>query len=96
MKLGAASDEVLRSDQVPPIPRGMFGTLIPRPQRAYVRIGEPISTRTHKGKTLSKKVQESIRNTTRERLEQCIADMLLLQAQDRDRVSVLRRFLSFY
>lgn len=96
MKLGGASDEFLQSDQVPPIPRGMFGTLIPRPQRAYVCIGKPISTRTHKGKTLSKKVQENIRDTTKERLEQCIADMLLLQAQDRDKVSVVRRFLSFY
>ena len=96
MKLGGASDEFLQSDQVPPIPRGMFGTLLPRPQRAYVSIGKPIATRAHKGKTISKKVQESIRDTTRERLEQCIADMLLLQAQDRDKVSVVRRFLSFY
>jgi len=96
IKLGGASDEFLESDQVPPIPRGMFGTLLPRPQRAYVSIGEPISTRAHKGKTLSQKVQQSIRDETRQRLEKCIADMLLLQAQDRDKVSVVRRFLSFY
>ena len=96
MKLGGASDEFLQSDQVPPIPRGMFGTLLPRPQRAYVSIGEAISTRAYKGKTLSKKQQEGIRDEARKRLEQCIADMLLRQAQDRDKVSVVRRFLSFY
>jgi 1-acyl-sn-glycerol-3-phosphate acyltransferase len=96
MKLGGASDEFLQSDQVPPIPRGMFGTLLPRPQRAYVSIGKPISTRAYQGKTLSTKQQEKIRDKTRERLEQCIADMLLLQARDRDKASVVGRFLSFY
>ncbi|MFT4519426.1 MAG: 1-acyl-sn-glycerol-3-phosphate acyltransferase [Halioglobus sp.] len=96
LKLAGASDEFLESDQMPPIPRGMFGTLIPRPQRAYVSIGEPISTAAYKGKKVSKKVQEDIRDLTRERLEASIAQMLLLQAQDRDTVSVLRRFLSFY
>ncbi|GAB5451566.1 MAG: hypothetical protein Hals2KO_18940 [Halioglobus sp.] len=96
LKLFGASEEYLASDQVPPIPRGLFGTLMPRPQRAYVSIGEPIETSQYKGKKLSQKLQNEIRDLTRERLENCIADMLLLQAQDRDDVSVLRRFLSFY
>jgi len=96
MKLGGASDEFLASDQMPPIPRGLFGTLLPRPQRAYVSIGEPVETKDLMGKKLGRKKQEAIRDIVRERLEQCIADMLLLQAQDRDRVSVFRRFLSFY
>lgn len=96
LKMGGASDEFLASDQVPPIPRGLFGTLLPRPQRAYVSIGEPINTKALKGKPVPKKKQEELRDITRDRLEQCIADMLLLQAQDRDTVSVFRRFLSFY
>lgn len=96
LRRAGVSEEFMKSDQVPPIPRGMFGTLIPRPQRAYVSIGKPISTSRYKGKSISVASQEKIRDTTRERLEQCIADMLLLQAQDRDRVGILRRFLSFY
>ena len=96
LKLGGASDEYLKSDQAPVIPRGMFGSLIPRPQRAYMSIGKPISTKQYKGKPLSKANQVKLRDLTKERLEQCIADMLLLQAQDRDKVSALRRFLSFY
>ena len=96
MRKAGASEEFLQSDQVPVIPRGIFGTLLPRPQRAYLSIGEPISTAAHKGKKISKARQEALRDLTRERLEKCIADMLLLQAQNRDRVSPLRRFLSFY
>lgn len=96
LRLGGASDEFLQSDQAPVIPRGMFGTLIPRPQRAYMSIGKPISTKQFKGKKLSKTNQVKVRDQTKESLEQCIADMLLLQAQDRDKVSTLRRFLSFY
>jgi 1-acyl-sn-glycerol-3-phosphate acyltransferase len=90
------SEEFMQSDQLPPIPRGIFGSLLPRPQRAYVAIGEPVSTAQYCGKPISKASQWKIRDLTQERLETCIADMLLLQAQDRDSVSALRRFLSFY
>lgn len=96
LRLGGASDEFLKSDQVPVLPRGIFGSLIPRPQRAYICIGKPISTARFKGKNISKASQEKLRDRTRESLEDCIARMLLLQAQDKDSVSAFRRFLSFY
>lgn len=96
MRWGGASEEFLQSDQVPVIPRGMFGTLIPRPQNAYISIGKPIATHQYKGKKLSAANQQKLRDQTKESLEKCIADMLLLQAQDRDTVSPVRRFLSFY
>ena len=96
LRRAGASEEFMQSDQLPPIPRGIFGSLLPRPQRAYVAIGEPVSTASYSGKPISKASQWKIRDLTQERLEACIADMLLLQAQDRDSVSALRRFLSFY
>ncbi len=96
MRRAGASEEFMQSDQCPPIPRGIFGSLLPRPQRAYICIGKPISTKRFEGRSISKKSQERVRDITRERLEDCIARMLLLQSQDRDRVGVLRRFLSFY
>ena len=96
LRWGGASEEFLESDQVPVIPRGIFGTLIPRPQQAYICIGKPISTASFKGKNISKKSQEKLRDKTRESLEDCIARMLLLQAQEREHLSTFRRFLSFY
>lgn len=95
MKMVGASDEFLHSDQLPPIPKGLFGSvLIPKPQKVYLSIGKPVSTKRFKGKNISQASQEKLRDTTKERLEQCIADMLLLQAQDRDSSSILRRLLT--
>mgnify|MGYP001812145482 FL=1 len=78
LRRAGASEEFMQSDQLPPIPRGIFGSLLPRPQRAYVAIGEPVSTASYSGKPISKASQWKIRDLTQERLEACIADMLLL------------------
>lgn len=95
LKLTGASEEFLHSDQLPPIPKGLFGSvLIPRPQKVYVRIGKPISTKRFRGKTPSQAAQEKLRDQTRERLEHCIAEMLLLQAQEKDSYGILRRLLT--
>jgi 1-acyl-sn-glycerol-3-phosphate acyltransferase len=95
MRKMGASEEFFATDQVPVIPRGIFGTLIPRPQRTYICVGEPISTAQYKGKAVSQASQDKLRDLTRDRLEECIAKMLLLQAQQRDSGSRIRRLLSF-
>jgi hypothetical protein len=95
MKWAGASDEFISSDQLPPIPKGLFGTWLPKPQRVYISIGKPVATRAYKGKTISVAAQKKLRDISRERLQQCIADMLLLQTQDRESAGFLRRFLTF-
>ena len=95
LRLFGASEEYLKSDQLPPIPKGIFGSLIPRPQDAYICFGEPIDTSKFKGKAISQEDQEHIRDITKERLEESISKMLLQQAQNRDRVGFIRRLLSF-
>ena len=95
MKWAGASDEFINSDQLPPIPRGLFGTWFPKPQRVYIGIGEPIETGTYKGKTISTAAQNKLRDTSKERLQQCIADMLLRRTQDRETAGLLRRILTF-
>ena len=95
MRKAGASEEYLQSDQVPVIPRGLFGTLIPRPMKNYIAIGEPIDTSQFKGKAISQKNQDKIRDITKERVEGCISDMLLLQAQDRENQGFVRKLLSF-
>ena len=95
MKMAGASDEFMHSDQVPPIPKGLFGSVvIPKPQRVYICVGKPISTKRFKGKNISQASQEKLRDETKARLEKCIADMLLLQAQDKDSSGLLRKLLT--
>ena len=95
LKWAGASDDFINSDQLPPIPRGLFGTWIPRPQRVYIGIGKPVKTAAYKGKSISTTAQERLRDIARERLQQCISDMLLLRTQDRDSEGILRRMLTF-
>jgi 1-acyl-sn-glycerol-3-phosphate acyltransferase len=95
MKIAGASDEFMHSDQLPPIPKGLFGSVvIPRPQRVYLCIGKPISTKRYKGKNIAQSTQDKLRDETKARLEKCIADMLLLQAQDKDSSGLLRKLLT--
>ncbi len=95
LKWAGASDEFINSDQLPPIPKGLLGTWLPRPQRVYICIGEPIKTAAYKGKTISTAAQNKLRDVARERLQQCIGDMLLLRTQDRESRGILRRILTF-
>jgi hypothetical protein len=95
MKMAGASDEFLHSDQLPPIPKGLFGSvIIPKPQKVYLCVGKSVSTKRFKGKNISQSSQEKLRDETRDRLEKCIADMLLLQAQDKDSSGILRKLLT--
>ena len=96
LRKAGVSEEFMQSDHMPPIPRGLYGSvLIPKPQKNYLAIGEPIATSRFKGKAISQKDQEKIRDIAKERLEGCISEMLLLQAQDRKNSGVLRKILSF-
>ena len=95
MRRAGASDEFMNSDQLPPIPKGLFGTWLPKPQRVYIGIGKPVETRAYKGKCISMAVQKKLRDASKERLQQCIGDMLSLRAQDRESAGFLRRMLTF-
>lgn len=85
----------VREDLVPPIPSGMFFTLLPKPQRCYLAFGEPVRVPDYRGrKRIPKTVQETVRAQTAARVEQLIADMLLLRARNKPKESALRRYLT--
>ena len=44
------SDRGVRPDMIPPIPKGVFSTLIPKPQHTYIAFGEPVVVPDHSGK----------------------------------------------
>ncbi len=84
-----------REDLIPPIPRGIFNTLLPKPQRCYLAFGEPVEVPDYTGrKRIPKAVQERVRAATQARVERLIADMLLMRAQNKDKESALRRYLT--
>lgn len=87
--------EGLREDLLPPLPAGVFSTLLPKPQRCFLAFGEPVSVPDCRGKkTVPISVQKSVREETAARVEQLVADMLLLRAQRKHEESWVRRLLT--
>jgi len=86
--------EQTRDDLLSPLPAGVFGTLLPKPQRSYLAIGAPIAVPHYRGRTVPKKVLGSVREQTAARIGTLIADMLLKRAQERHRQGWLRRLLT--
>ena len=84
----------LREDIVPPIPRGLFNTLIPKPQRCFLAFGEPVQVPDCRGKTVSKAVQKSVREETATAVEDLVSDMLLMRAQNKHEEGLVRRLLT--
>lgn len=85
----------IRDDILPPIPRGVFNTLIPRPQHCYLAFGEPIEVPDRRGKKgLSERIQKTIRKQTSSSIESLVADMLTMRREHRDEDSALRRLLT--
>jgi len=84
-----------RSDMLPPIPTGLLGSLIPKPQRCYIGFGQPIDLTEYKGKKLGKKKLQSLRTAVADEIEEQLSELLLLRAQRKDEDSFLRRLLTF-
>jgi 1-acyl-sn-glycerol-3-phosphate acyltransferase len=87
-------NENTRPDMVPPVPTGILGTFLPKPQRCYLGFGNPIDLAQHKGKKLSKKNMQSIRTQVAGEIEDQLADMLLLREQNKSKDGLLRRLLT--
>lgn len=70
-----------RPEMAMPLLRGIGPTLIPRPQRMYLRFGAPIDTTTPLGVTNDRWV-DIVKERTRRRLEDILADLLRLRGDD--------------
>lgn len=79
---GAVSQRLSgRSDMAAPLVRGIGPTLIPRPERMYLRFGAPIET-AKPAKTPESTWVESVRQKAQEALEEDLADLLTIRADD--------------
>ncbi|MGJ8687684.1 MAG: lysophospholipid acyltransferase family protein, partial [Spongiibacteraceae bacterium] len=92
-RVGLLTDNT-RTDIMGPVPLGLFGTILPRPQRCYVKFGDPLDLSEYKGKVPSKKNQDSIRTEVATSINHMIAELFLLRAQKRSSDSLLRRFFT--
>lgn len=70
-----------RRDMAMPLVRGLGPTLIPRPQRMYLRFTAPIST-TKPARVSNDNWVATVKARTQESLEQSLHDLLALRAED--------------
>ena len=92
-RIGVLTEDT-RPDMMPPIPVGILGSLIPKPQRCYLGFGQPIDLSAHEGKKLTKKNMQLIRTQVAGEIEEQLSEMLLLREQHRGNDGLLRRILS--
>jgi hypothetical protein len=71
-----------------------MGSLLPRPQRCYLKFGEPLRLAELAGKRVSKKKLLSIRQEVADQIEEMLAELLLLREQNRGEDGFLRRLLT--
>jgi 1-acyl-sn-glycerol-3-phosphate acyltransferase len=91
-KLGVIGE--IREDLMPPIPRGIFNTLLPKPERCFLAFGEPIEVPDCRGKTVSMAVQKSVRDQTARSVESLVGGMLKMRAQNKHKEGTIRRLLT--
>jgi 1-acyl-sn-glycerol-3-phosphate acyltransferase len=70
-----------RKDTAFPLLRGVGPTLIPRPQRMYLRFAAPIET-SKPARVSEEKWVAAVKQNTQEALERTIADLLEIRARD--------------
>lgn len=86
--------EDTRTDLLGPIPMGMFGTLLPKPQKCYIQFGEPVDLSKYEGKTPTKKQQMAVRETVASSIESMISSLFLKRAQEKAKFRMWRRLLT--
>jgi 1-acyl-sn-glycerol-3-phosphate acyltransferase len=70
-----------RSDMAMPLMRGIGPTLIPRPQRMYLRFGNPIDT-AKPARVAEDKWVATVKDKAQQSLEQILADLLEIRSGD--------------
>lgn len=68
---------LLSGGAIPPIPRGIGLSMLPRPEKFYFKIGKPIETRQYSGKHEDKKLLQRLQRKTADRIyDMCKASLL--------------------
>lgn len=92
-KAGLLGDDT-RPDMIPPLPLGVMGTLLPKPQPCYLSFAEPVSLASYKRRKPGKAQLKQIRDEVALRIEDELAELLLIREQSRQKDGLLRRLLT--
>lgn len=87
-------NESFRTEILPPVPVGALGSLLPKPQRCFLGFGEPVDLAKHKGKKLTKKKLQDIRERVANEIETQLDALLIRQEETRQNEGLLRRILT--
>jgi len=87
-------DENVNPDYLPPIPKGLFGSLWPKPQRCYLGFGEPLRLAQYEGCVPDDAVVKELRDEVAGRIESQISQLLLKRTQHHEKDGWLRRVLT--
>ena len=91
-KTGLLSEHI-RQDLLVPIPKGVMGTFIPKPQKFYMGICEPLSLSEYKSQDVDDDTLVEIRDVVAQRIEAKIHELLLMRVQESSRGAWVRRQL---
>jgi hypothetical protein len=84
----------MRKDAIPPMLRGAFGTVLPRPQASFLSFGDPLELPAPGPRPATKKQLLEWRETIASRIDAEIADMLRTREQCRHELGLFRRLAS--
>ncbi|MFT5887290.1 MAG: 1-acyl-sn-glycerol-3-phosphate acyltransferase [Zhongshania sp.] len=92
-KVGILTENT-RTDLIGPLPAGVFGTLIPKPQKCYLQFSAPVDLSKYKGKPLAKKTMINLRQQVADGINGMIPTLLELRDQEKLQGAWIRRLLT--
>jgi 1-acyl-sn-glycerol-3-phosphate acyltransferase len=84
----------LRSDLVPPLPAGVFGSPLPKPKTTFYGFAPAIDLSEYAGKTPDEPLQRRLRKRVADAIDREIKQQLLIRERQRHQDGLLRRILS--
>lgn len=84
----------LRSDLIPPVPAGVFGSPMPKPKTTFFGFAPAIDLAEYAGQEPDERLQKRLRKRVADALDREIKNQLLLRERRRHTDGLLRRFLS--
>ncbi|EIF43587.1 phospholipid/glycerol acyltransferase [gamma proteobacterium BDW918] len=92
-RLGIITENT-RSDLFGPVPVGVFGTLIPKPQKCYIQFAPPLDLSKYKGKRLAQKTTVSLREQVAGAINEMIPPLLDRRDEESAKMGRIRRLLT--
>jgi 1-acyl-sn-glycerol-3-phosphate acyltransferase len=92
-RLGVLKEDT-RPDLLPPIPKGLLGSWLPKPQRCYIGLGRPVDLAPLKGKRLTKAKMQAVRQQVASEIETQIDQLLEAREEYKEDDGLLRKLLT--